>query len=433
MADKPRSGRPIKADEESAKKIMEYVRRLRGTRSANCAQIAEGCGLDLSEESVRMLLHANGFKKVKRTTKPGLSAKQKEERLQWCIKHKDIDWKSVCFSDETSVVLGQRRGTNRVWRQFEEAQDDTCRRNRWKGFMTFMFWGSFSYYYKGPCHIFKDETAIDKKRAVEAIQKLNGEREPELKAQWELDVGFRRGLDLKRPGKVPGRQPVWKFDKAHGKLERSKKGGIDWWRYRNDILLPKLIPFCQKNKLIVQEDGAASHTAEVNQELIKKSGLQRLGWAGNSPDLNQIEPAWSYLKRESQNHKNWEHKKSLPKIWERCWSDLPQERIQAWIDRMPRHIKLVTELAGGNNYREGRFDRDRGYRSFNAVKGRGLDRRKHADEESVSSEGSEWTVDDNMNTGPLTVDESEFYIDTVEMESDSTDEDEEACSVDSSE
>ena len=45
-------------------------------------------------------------------------------------------------------------------------------------------------------------------------------------------------------------------------------------------------------------------------------------------------------------------------MWHRTWDDLPQENIQAWIERIPRHIAKVIELEGGNEYFEGRLDVD---------------------------------------------------------------------------
>jgi hypothetical protein len=54
-------------------------------------------------------------------------------------------------------------------------------------------------------------------------------------------------------------------------------------------------------------------------------------------------------------------KKGAPKsraeairVWEQCWRDLPQEKIQAWIERIPVHIKEIIRLEGGNEYKEGR-------------------------------------------------------------------------------
>jgi hypothetical protein len=40
--------------------------------------------------------------------------------------------------------------------------------------------------------------------------------------------------------------------------------------------------------------------------------------------------------------------------WEKYWKDLPQEKIQAWIERIPVYIKKIIELEGRNKYKEGR-------------------------------------------------------------------------------
>jgi hypothetical protein len=34
--------------------------------------------------------------------------------------------------------------------------------------------------------------------------------------------------------------------------------------------------------------------------------------------------------------------------WRTAWQDLPQERIQHWIERIPRHIQEIIRLEGGN-------------------------------------------------------------------------------------
>jgi hypothetical protein len=42
--------------------------------------------------------------------------------------------------------------------------------------------------------------------------------------------------------------------------------------------------------------------------------------------------------------------KTVESAWKRSWKDLPQKQIQAWIERIPRHIKEVIRLEGGNHY-----------------------------------------------------------------------------------
>jgi hypothetical protein len=46
-------------------------------------------------------------------------------------------------------------------------------------------------------------------------------------------------------------------------------------------------------------------------------------------------------------------KKTLTKVWADCWRELKQERLQSYVERMPRHIARIIELDGGNSYREG--------------------------------------------------------------------------------
>jgi hypothetical protein len=47
-------------------------------------------------------------------------------------------------------------------------------RQRWKGFSEFIFWGSFSYYVKGECYIWKLETAEEKKALKIDLEKRRG-------------------------------------------------------------------------------------------------------------------------------------------------------------------------------------------------------------------------------------------------------------------
>ena len=140
---------------------------------------------------------------------------------------------------------------------------------------------------------------------------MNKEREPELKATWELKTHMAR---IRLRARVPGRKPQWKFDKAHGLLERDTTGGIDWWRYRHEILQKKLIPFAQKHSLVIQQDKAPSHAAEVNMELLQECGVEVLEWCGNSPDLNMIEPCWPWMKRNAGHYEGFESKKDNPAI-----------------------------------------------------------------------------------------------------------------------
>jgi hypothetical protein len=152
-------------------------------------------------------------------------------------------------------------------------------------------------------------------------------------------------VNLRR--QVPGRKPVWKFTKKTGKLVReAKSGGIDWYRYGKVILLDKLLPFateCMKDcpEILVQEDKAPSHAHHYQAEIYNLFEVQRLLWPGNSPDLNMIEPAWSFLKRATTKTGAPGNHADAAAAWTKAWKDLEQTRIQAWIERIMRHIGLT--------------------------------------------------------------------------------------------
>ena len=80
--------------------------------------------------------------------------------------------------------------------------------------------------------------------------------------------------------------------------------GIDWYLYQSKVLTPKLLPFAKHIKeiysdVLVQKDGAGSHAAKEQAPVWNTWQLDShcMHWVGNSPDLNIIELAWSYLKQ----------------------------------------------------------------------------------------------------------------------------------------
>ncbi|KMU73298.1 hypothetical protein CISG_09667 [Coccidioides immitis RMSCC 3703] len=146
------------------------------------------------------------------------------------------DWKNIIWTDETSVVLEHRR-------------EAVCKKSS-----DFIFWGCFTYKKKGPCHIWKSETAAAKHQAQKKLDILNINCKIKAREEWELKV-----------------------------------------------LLAKLFSFIKKclesqPNTVVLEDGALAYTYFYQQELYNIHKINHLLWPGNSPDLNMIEPAWMWLK-----------------------------------------------------------------------------------------------------------------------------------------
>src|SRR5262249_49084592 len=103
-----------------------------------------------------------------------------------------------------------------------------------------MFWGVFTADHLGPCHIWETETKEDTALYKSYIDDWNSKNKARLHLEWELEKGLSR-LGLKNK---PGKKPAWRFDKAHGKMVREgRAGGIDWIRYRHEVLIPHYWPF----------------------------------------------------------------------------------------------------------------------------------------------------------------------------------------------
>jgi hypothetical protein len=83
--------------------------------------------------------------------------------------------------------------------------------------------------------------------------------------------------------------------------------------------------------------------------------IAKLDWPANSPDFNAIEPTWFWMKRETTKNGPINSNTGLRNAWIQCWDNMPQEKIQAWIERIPIHIQEVIKCDGNNLYKKGRM------------------------------------------------------------------------------
>ena len=119
---------------------------------------------------------------------------------------------------------------------------------------------------------------------------------------------------------------------------------------------------CQKRRpgTLIQEDKAPAHNHHHQGTVYELHHVACLLWPGNSPDLNAIEPCWPWMKKTTTARGAPTTRSEMEKAWIQAWLNLPQSEIQAWIERIPRHIQEIIRLEGGNEYAEGRkaFKRD---------------------------------------------------------------------------
>jgi transposase len=118
----PRSGRPTKQTKENKAKVESLVVRDRYAREKTAQTIADEIAgeVGVSATTVKRIMKKLRFRKTKPTRKPGLTKAMRQERLAWCKAHDNLPdefWHNVIWTDETSILLGHRRGGYKVWRR----------------------------------------------------------------------------------------------------------------------------------------------------------------------------------------------------------------------------------------------------------------------------------------------------------------------------
>ena len=93
------------------------------------------------------VLAENKIHRRKPTTKPTLSPAQKAARLAFCYEHRNYDWKSVIFTDESYFETGslRRRRARGVLRRAGEAYWPQNIQRKFAQGATVMFWGAILY------------------------------------------------------------------------------------------------------------------------------------------------------------------------------------------------------------------------------------------------------------------------------------------------
>jgi transposase len=119
-----------------------------------------------------------------------------------------------------------------------------------------------------------------------------------------------------------------------------------------DILRKHAVPTMRrtflKGKGRFQEDNARPHTVKVAKEFWEKTGLRKLSWPAQSPDLNPLENLWAEVKRSVQNRKKQPSSLAeLDRHVVKAWKNIPTSLIKSLVDSMPRRIEAVIAAKGG--------------------------------------------------------------------------------------
>lgn len=259
-------------------------------RTATASQLVDWLGVNASPQTIRNELRKQGIRAYRRVKKPKLTELQKQIRLEWAKNHQHWniqDWRRVLFSDEKKLNLFHSDGTVRVWRRENERMLDSCLEARVKfGGGSVMIWGAIS------------------GNGLRILERIEG------------TLTAIKYTSILENNVLPA------FEEFNGDL--------DWFAEDND---PK--------------HGGPRGAHITRDWFSENTGVPRIDWPPNSPDLNPIENLWNTLQKKVcriRNRKN----SNLFQIADDIWENIPTEDIRLLIDSMPRRISALIEAKGGS-------------------------------------------------------------------------------------
>jgi transposase len=259
---------------------------------ATLDQIREFAQMNVSKSTIRRRLHDMDIHSRIAKRKPFVSTVQAAKRLAFARKHASwtVDkWKKVLFTDESSFEIGRNSRRVRVWRRASEADHPKNLAPTFKsGRTSQMVWGGIQ-------HGKKAELAL--------------------------------------------------FEK-HGRNDRSTRSTAeDYVRVVYEGPLKKF--FGRKRSIILMEDGAMIHRANVSTQWIAKKKIKKMEWPASSPDLNPIENLWRTMKVRVQDrfHQGMELEE-FQGVLKDVWNEFEPDDYNHLIESMPRRMKAVIQANG---------------------------------------------------------------------------------------
>ena len=123
-------------------------------------------------------------------------------------------------------------------------------------------------------------------------------------------------------------------------------------KYRDEVILPLVIPTVRAHNLVFQQDNATLHRASIVTQCLLQNGIPTLPWPPRSPDLSPIEHAWDLLGRRLRDAYPLPPA-SLEILKQRLteqWNLIDQNQLDGLCYSMPQRL-IACERANGSHTR----------------------------------------------------------------------------------
>ena len=110
LTDSTRSGRPRATTPKQDQRIVALAEQQTFVTARDIANQLQRKQVVISERTVQRRLNEAGAKYNRPISKPLLTERHRERRLQWAQDHQTMDWDQVIFSDETTIRLNSVKG-----------------------------------------------------------------------------------------------------------------------------------------------------------------------------------------------------------------------------------------------------------------------------------------------------------------------------------
>lgn len=295
LLNKKRSGRPRTYSIREERAVVRTIELHHKVKPKNLPPIVEAHVRRFGLSTIRRIMRENGLERFQALPKPFLTAVHRRKRLAYVKKALLVNPQSLICTDETHLRLGYYQ---RPW--------ITCRRSE----------------------------RHRKRNLIPAFKKQEGFQV--WAAMW-----------------IGGHSELTRIDCSESEGEN---GGVTAKIYIDQILTGPLRRVWRKQKRawqryeggpVILEDNAPIHTAKISKAAKKKEGFKILEHPPNSPDLNPIEYAWSYLKGLLDAHpvrpRNLDEKWELAQL---LWNEIPQGYFDNYIWGWPARLEKVRKARG---------------------------------------------------------------------------------------